>query len=135
MKVKIVCLVLVLFFASNCYSVQPVLQVAQTSTTAPPITTPQNIKFEDCINMFPVNKEELFYQTLAAISANKFSIEEIQTANGYVIFSVTNRRYLATVAEINSNNSALKITPCNNTYFFPPGIYLNMFKYINMNIK
>lgn len=102
---------------------------------APPITVPQNITFENCTKMFAVNKEKLYYLTLAAISANKFNIEEIQSYNGYVIFSVAKNKYLATVAGIDGNNSILKITPCNDIYFFPPGVIINMFKYIELNLN
>ena len=85
--------------------------------------------------MFGINKEKLFYLTLGAISANKFTLEEIQTSNGYIIFSVANNKYLATIAGIDANNSILKITPCNDIYFFPPGVILGMFKYVGMNIN
>ena len=107
---------------------------AQQATT-PPITVPQNISFESCTKMFAVNKEKLYYLTLAAISANKFDIEEIQSYNGYIIFSAAKNKYLATIAGIDGNNSILKITPCNDVYYFPPGILINMFKYIDLNLN
>ena len=108
--------------------------VAQTQA-APPITVPQNITFENCTKMYAVNKEKLFYLTLAAVTANKFNVEEIQSNNGYVIFSAARNKYLATVAGIDANNSILKITPCNDKYFFPPGIIINMFKYVELNLN
>lgn len=108
---------------------------ATQPVAAPPITVSQNITFENCTKMFAVNKEKLYYLALAAISANKFNIEEIQSYNGYVIFSVAKNKYLATVAGIDGNNSILKITPCNDIYFFPPGIIINMFKYIELNLN
>ena len=101
----------------------------------PPITQPQNIAFETCTKMFAVNKEKLFYLTLSAITANRFSVDEIQTYNGYIIFSAANNKYLATIAGIDANNAILKITPCNDIYFFPPGILINMFKYIDLNLN
>ena len=85
--------------------------------------------------MFAVNKEKLFYLTLGAINANRFSVEEIQTQSGYVIFSVANNKYLATIAGIDAQNSILKITPCNNVYFFPPGVLIGMYKYIELNLN
>ena len=85
--------------------------------------------------MFAVNKEKLFYLTLAAVNANKFQIDEIQTENGYVIFTVTENKYLATIAGIDAQNSILKITPCNNVYFFPPGVLIGMYKYIELNLN
>ena len=102
--------------------------------SVPSLTTPQNISFEHCTKMFEgVNKEKLFYLTLSAVNANKFSIEEIQTNNGYIMFSAAKNKYLATVAGIDDKNSILKITPCNDIYYFQPGIVVNMFKYIEMN--
>ena len=128
--------VLVLSFILSlcvCYA-EPVQTVAQP-TAAPPITPPQNIAFEACTKMFAVNKEKLFYLTLGAINANRFNIEEIQTQRGYIIFSAVNNKYLATIAGIDAQNSILKITPCNNVYFFPPGVLLGMYKYIELNLN
>ena len=128
--------VLVLSFILSlcvCYA-EPVQTVAQP-TAAPPITQPQSITFEACTKMFAVNKEKLFYLTLGAINANRFSVEEIQTKRGYIIFTAANNKYLATIAGIDATNSILKITPCNNVYFFPPGILLGMYKYIELNLN
>ncbi len=109
----------------------------QTQTERPvqnPATTAQNIPFENCTKIFSgMNKEKLFYLTLGAVSANKFTVEEIQTYNGYIIFTAARQKYLATIAGIDNNNSILKITPCNDIYFFQPGILTNMFKYIELN--
>lgn len=111
----------------------PVFAIEDSSS--PSLTTPQNISFETCTKMFAINKEKLFYLTLGAVSANKFTVEEIQTANGYMIFTAANNKYLATIASIDSLNSILKITPCNDIYYFQPGIVMNMFKYIDLNLN
>lgn len=108
---------------------------ALEETTAQSLTTPQNISFETCTKMFAVNKEKLFYLALGAISANKFAVDEIQTSNGYIIFTAANNKYLATIASIDNLNSILKITPCNDIYYFQPGIVINMFKYIDLNLN
>lgn len=100
-----------------------------------PVTVPQNIMFENCTKIFAVNKEKLLYLTLSSLSANRFLIDEVQTANGYIIFTVNKNKYLATIAGVDSANSILKITPCNNVYNFPPGILLNTFKYIDLNLN
>ena len=118
----------------NAVCAEPTNMVAQPQA-APPITQPQNIAFENCTKMFSVNKEKLFYLTLSAVTANKFSIDEIQTQNGYIIFSAANNKYLATIAGIDADNSILKITPCNEIYFFPPGVFLGIFKYIELNLN
>ena len=131
---KIRALLLILFFIINIFSVN-----AEENTTQPAvsqsITQPQNINFENCTKMFAINKEKLFFLTLSAVNANKFIVDEIQTSNGYIIFSQANNKYLATVAGIDATNSILKITPCNNIYIFPPGILLGMYKYIELNLN
>lgn len=132
MKLRVLIISFLLTF-STAYA-ELVENVAQPQV-APPITQPQNIAFENCTKMFPVNKEKLFYLTLSAVTANKFSIDEIQTQNGYIIFSAANNKYLATIAGIDADNSILKITPCNDIYFFPPGIFLGMYKYIELNLN
>lgn len=119
--------------ASICFA--DTMQPSITQPATPPITHPQNVDFEHCTKMFSVNKEKLFYLTLGAITANRFSVEEIQTNNGYIIFTAANNKYLATIAGIDAQNSILKITPCNEIYFFPPGVVLGIFKYVGMNIN
>ena len=120
-----------LFAAENVQQIEN----KQVQNIQNPLTTPQNIMFENCKKIFNVNQEKLFYLTLSSISANRFNIEEIQTANGYIIFNANRKKYLATIAKVDNSNSILKITPCNNVYNFPPGILLNMFKYIDLNIS
>ena len=128
--IKIVLLILFSFLTNEGIFAE----VVQVQSPVSSITQPQNIEYIDCTKMYAVNKENLFYLTLSSITANKFGIEEIQTNNGYIIFTVANNRYLATIAGIDANNSILKITPCNNIYFFPPGILINLYKHIEINL-
>lgn len=106
----------------------------QPKPTPNPLTVSQHIMFENCTKIFGVNQEKLFYLTLASISANRFNIDEIQSANGYIIFSANRNKYLATISKVDKTNAILKITPCNNVYNFPPGVLLNTFKYIDLNL-
>ena len=132
MKLRV--LILACFLSLSTVFADTTVSVTQPVTTLP-ITQPQNIAFENCTKMFAVNKERLFYLTLSAVTANKFSIDEIQSNNGYIIFSAANNKFLATIAGIDADNSILKITPCNDIYFFPPGVFLGMYKYIEMNLN
>lgn len=125
-------ILLIILSTGVCFSDTPAQNPAQP---VPSITTPQNIKFEDCSKMFAVNKDKLFYLTLGSITANKFTIDEIQTENGYIIFTAAKNQYLATIGMIDSYNAILKITPCNNIYYFQPGIIINIFKYIDLNLN
>ena len=135
MKLRALVLLLTsLTIAVSCYA-DTTAQGGAQPQAAPPVTVPQNIKFEDCSKMFAVNKDKLFYLTLGSITANKFTVEEIQTENGYIIFTAAKNQYLATIGMIDSSNAILKITPCNNIYYFQPGIIINIFKYINLNLN
>jgi len=108
-------------------------EVVQSQPTQNPATVSQNIAFEYCTKIFGLNQEKLFYMALASISANRFKVEEIQSANGYIIFSANRNKYLAAIGKVDDKNAILKITPCNNIYNFPPGVISNVFKYIDIN--
>ena len=77
----------------------------------------------------------LLYLTIAAINANRFNVDEVQTKSGYILFTAVNKKFLAMVSNVNTNQAMLKITPADNNYYFQPGIVLNMFKYIEINEK
>ena len=124
-------LILLICILTVCAGVKADVAIQSASN---PLTSPQNISFENCTKIFGINQEKLFYLTLASISANRFNIDEIQSANGYIIFSVNRNKYLASVAKVDKTNAILKITPCNNVYNFPPGVITNMFKYIDLNL-
>lgn len=98
-----------------------------------PQILPQAIDFNLCNKTFKIETQKLFYLTLASVNANKFKIEEIKSKSGYILFSVAQNQYLATVIKIDAKNSMLKITPCNNVYYFPSGIVYNVFKYIEIH--
>ena len=93
----------------------------------------RSVSYQECTKIFNVNKEKLFYLTIGAVNANRFKTDEIQTENGYVIFSVNKNKYTATIAGVDKENSILKITPYNNVYYFQPEIISNIYKYIEIN--
>lgn len=105
----------------------------ETVMTVQSLITPQNVAYDYCNKIFNIDKERLFYLTIASINANKFKIDEIQSKSGYILFSAAGKQFLANVAELDSKRSILKITPANNIYYFPLGIVVNLFKYIELN--
>ena len=134
MNLKIISFLFVLSVFLNAVQAEEVQQTNLPKPPQPPVVTAQNIPFENCTRMFTgVNKENLFMLTLSAISANKYTVEEIQTKYGYIIFTALKNKYLATVAGIDNNNSILKITPCNDIYFFQASILSNIYRYIDEN--
>jgi len=100
----------------------------------PSLTTPQIISFENCTKKYEIPVEKLFILTLASINANKFTIDEIQSRNGYILFKGANKQFLASVHRVDTDSSILKIVPANNNYYFPPGIITNIQKYIDLNL-
>ena len=99
------------------------------------LITAQNVKYENCYRVFNTDHVTLFYLTIAAINANRFTIDEIQSRSGYVLFTAVNKQFLAMVSNVNTNQAMLRITPVDNNYYFQPGIVLNVFKYIEINEK
>ena len=114
---------------------KPSIAKPNTTTTTPPPVQPQPVDFGTCSKFFKLDKQTLFYLTLAGVNANRFEIKEIQSKSGYVLFTVGQRPFLASIINVDSKTSMLKITPCNNVYYFPVGIVQNMFKYIELNIN
>lgn len=99
------------------------------------LITAQNVKYETCTKVFNTDHVYLFHLAIAAINANRFTIDEIQSKSGYILFTAVNKQFLATVVNVNTNQGMLKITPVDNNYFFQPGIVLNVFKYIELNLN
>jgi len=121
---------LVLFFiVFSCTSAQAVEQPTYKNT----VMVPQTLQLGQCVKTFNVHFEKLFFLTETAINSNNYDIEEIQSKGGYIVFSVAQYKFLATIYAFGPSNAILKITPCNNIYTFPPMIITNIFRYIEQN--
>lgn len=97
------------------------------------LVTPQNVDFKLCTRMYIMPAEKLFYMAIASAKENKFSVDEIQSKTGYILFTAAGKQYLASVVKVDDTKTMLKITPTNNNYFFAPGIVSNFFRYIDLN--
>lgn len=98
------------------------------------LITSQNIPYESCYKVFNTDNNTLFFLTLAAINANRFSVKEIQSRSGYIMFEAVNKHFLATVVNVNKNQGMIRITPVDGNYYFQPGIVLNIFKFVELNV-
>ena len=115
---------------------QPPVQLAEPNGQGVnSLTVPVDIQSEACNKIFNIECEELFNLTLAAIIANNFSIEELQTKGGYIEFKAASKEFLAIISEVDNKNSILKITPTNGVYHFAPGIVYKIFEYISLKTK
>lgn len=97
------------------------------------LVTPQNVDFKLCTRTYVMPAEKLFYMAIASAKENKFTVDEIQSKTGYILFTAAGKQYLASVVKVDDTKTMLKITPTNNNYFFAPGIVLNFFRYIDLN--
>lgn len=122
---------IIIVFLSLFLTVLPA--VAETVMTVQSLVTPQNVDFEYCNKIFNINVERLFYLTIASINANKFKIDEIQSKSGYILFTAADKQFLANVASLDDKRAILKVTPADNIYYFPLGVVVNLFKYIELN--
>jgi len=127
-RIRIVCLVFFTFIFISCGAL-----FANEPINMSTLVTSQNVSFETCNKLFNIPAEKLFYLSISSINANRFQIDEIQSKTGYILFTAVNKQFLASIVKIDNTKSILKITPTNNLYYFPPGIVLNIFKYIEVN--
>ena len=127
--IKLFITVLVLFSG-----VQVFADDAQTMNLSTLITS-QNVSYETCTKVFNTNCVSLLYLAISAINANRFTIDEIQSKSGYILFTAVNKQFLAMVSNVNTNQAMLRITPADDNYYFQPGIALNIFKYIELNLN
>ena len=89
----------------------------------------------NCYKSYAVPGEKLYFQTLTALAANKYTIKETQTKEGYILFVAHGREFLATVVNINDKTSLVKIAPVDNSYKFSPEIVQKVFASISQNLE
>lgn len=146
MNKKLFLVLLILFFTRGSFvfatsaplqKINDLYPPLKSTLPMPPSASPtaeqQPVDFLICNKLFKLDNQKLFYLTLASINANRFKIVEVQTQSGYIVFSAAQKQFLATIIEVDFKTSMLKITPCNNIYYFPVGIVQNIFKYIELN--
>jgi hypothetical protein len=113
--------------------IQPVFAEGEQMSLSTLITS-QNVQYENCYRIYNTDNVSLFFLTLAAINANRFTVNEIQSKSGYILFTAVNKQFMASVSNVNKNQGLLRITPADGSYFFQPGIVLNIFKFIELNV-
>jgi hypothetical protein len=89
--------------------------------------------YSDCIKLYRLPPEKLFHLALTSVNANKFEIIEMQTRNNYVIFKTGEKEFLLQVLEKDKYNTYLKLSPCDNSYYFAPSIPQKIFNSVNLN--
>ena len=87
--------------------------------------------YRDCIKLYKIPANKLFFLTLSAIHNNKFQLLEMQSRNGYLIFEENGREFLLNVMKKDNNHTFLRLTPADNNYYFSPTIPQKIFNYID----
>ncbi len=146
MKNKALFLIALIFINFPAFAESPVLQ---NTTPAPKIQTTQTVpqnssatksptvttNFENCVRSYKTSVDNLFYLTLAAINANNYKIDEIQSRSGYISFWAGNKILLASITSVDNKTSMIRITPIHNSYAFSPILVERIFFYLTNNIK
>lgn len=108
---------------------------ADTSENVAPASSSAYTNYRDCIRLYKLPFEKLFYLALSSANANKFEIVDMQSRNGYLIFTDGSREYLLTVLKKDNNFTFLKLSPCDNNYYFSPTIPFKIFNYIDLHFN
>lgn len=91
--------------------------------------------YRDCIRLYKLPYGKLYALALSSINSNKYEILEMQFRNGYVIFEAEGREFLLTAMKKDKSFTFLKVTPCDNNYYFSPAIPQKIFRYIDLNFN
>jgi len=118
-------------------TVPPKIQTIQSAPKVTSETKPAVVStnFENCVRTYKTSVDNLFYLTLAAINANNYKIDEIQSRTGYISFLAGNKTLLASVTSVDNKTSSIKITPVDNSYAFAPILVERIFIYLTNNVK
>lgn len=119
---------LMIMFAVPAFAADAAENVAPSSSSA-------YTNYRDCIRLYKLPYEKLFYLALSSVNASKFEIVDMQSRNGYLIFTDGSREYLLTVFKKDSSFTFLKLSPCDNNYYFSPTIPFKIFNYIDLHFN
>ncbi len=89
-----------------------------------------------CEKNFGLNADELYLLTLSILNGTgQFMVEEIQSKNGYILFSINEQKYIAQISKINSLSSNIKILSATSDYTKGTNVQKMVFDALNLNIK
>lgn len=98
-------------------------------------TTASYTSYKDCIRLYKLPYDKLYFLALSSINSNKYKILEMQSRNGYIIFEAEGREFLLNIMKKDKSFTFLKLTPCDNNYYFSPFIPQKIFRYVDLNFN
>ena len=91
---------------------------------------------QGCYKIYPKDADTLFMGALGALGGdNHYTITEIQSKNGYVLFLHGSKYYLLTVTKRYQNQSEVKILPQNSEFSEGNSVAQNVFNLIDTKLK
>lgn len=108
---------------------------ADTAENVAPASSSAYTNYRDCIRLYKLPFEKLFYLALSSVNASKFEIVDMQSRNGYLIFTDGSREYLLTAFKKDNSFTFLKLSPCDNNYYFSPTIPFKIFNYVDLHFN
>ncbi len=127
---------LVLIFTFIMFSLQPAFCAQEDTLEATYAQTAAiYTNYKDCIRLYKMPFGKLFYLTLSSVNANKYTILEMQSRNGYIIFETGGKEFLLNVMKKDKYYTFLRLSPADNNYYFSTTIPQNIFRYIDLNFN
>ncbi len=126
------------FLLTGFYAVSQAETPDQMDATYPQTAAPASTNYtsyKNCIRLYKLPQEKLFYLALSSVNANKFEILEMQSRSGYILFLAQGKEFLLDVLQKDKSFSYLKLSPADNNYYFSPTIPQKIFNYIDLNFN
>lgn len=91
---------------------------------------------EECYKLYSVDSDTLFLNAIAVLNAAPgYTISEIQSKSGYILFFDGSKYYLLTVTRRYKNQSEIKILPQNSDYSAGSTVAADVFNLISLKLK
>ena len=89
-----------------------------------------------CYKIYPKDADTLFMNAVAAIGSDShYTISEIQSKNGYILFLHGSKYYLLTLTKRYQSQTEIKILPQNSEFTEGNTVAQNIFNLIDLKLK
>ena len=91
---------------------------------------------QNSYKLYPKDADTLFMNAIAAIGSEpKFTISEIQSKNGYILFLYGSKYYLLTLTKRYQNQTEVKVLPQNSDFTQGSNVAQAVFSLIDTKLK
>lgn len=94
------------------------------------------LNISDFYKLFPYEADSVFIEAIGTLNTKEgFEIYEIQSKNGYILFSYASKYYLLTVTKRYKNQTEIKILPQNSDFSQGNIVPLTLFPLIESRLR